>query len=257
MAIYDGKEPLLTVSEAANYLNVSKMTVRRWTNNGTLACLRIGLRKERRFLESELQKLLSGKRAGLDTALASSDNAGRHHCLVCNDPEHEWDAILDAVIESLSQRSHVIFIGDTDRRKRLISLLSAHGIDANSLISSGDLSLLSVEESYLISGSFSANAALTYIESRIMGALEKGFKSLLFIGYVDWVFSNGFDDAGPLFNEVMTYEKKLNRMLDRYPTVTILCPYVLTRIDSKTIVDAFMAHPKLQLQSGVIDGLYP
>ena len=30
----------------------------------------------------------------------------------------------------------------------------------------------------------------------------------------------------------------------------------LSRIDSKTIVDAFLLHPTLQFQSHVIDGLY-
>ena len=40
---------LLTLDEAATYLAVSKTTLRRWTNDGRLACHRVGPRNERRF----------------------------------------------------------------------------------------------------------------------------------------------------------------------------------------------------------------
>jgi hypothetical protein len=33
---------LLDISEAAQFLNVSETSLRRWTNAGALACLRIG-----------------------------------------------------------------------------------------------------------------------------------------------------------------------------------------------------------------------
>jgi excisionase family DNA binding protein len=35
---------LLTLDEAATYLAVSKTTLRRWTNDGRLACHRVGPR---------------------------------------------------------------------------------------------------------------------------------------------------------------------------------------------------------------------
>jgi excisionase family DNA binding protein len=42
-------KPLLTLDEASTYLAVSKTTLRRWTNDGRLACHRVGPRNERRF----------------------------------------------------------------------------------------------------------------------------------------------------------------------------------------------------------------
>ncbi|MFT4561172.1 MAG: excisionase family DNA binding protein, partial [Gammaproteobacteria bacterium] len=49
----------LTISQAAAFLNISKVTLRRWTNDGKLKCSRVGARQERRFLKSELSKLFS------------------------------------------------------------------------------------------------------------------------------------------------------------------------------------------------------
>ena len=41
-------DKLLTIEQAAQYLNVSKTTLRRWTKSGTLACMRVGAKGERR-----------------------------------------------------------------------------------------------------------------------------------------------------------------------------------------------------------------
>ena len=256
MTTLPDKEPLLTVSQAAEYLNVSKMTIRRWTNDGSLPCLRVGARNERRFVESELRKLISGPEADFDQALATKEIGGAHHCVVCEDTEHEWDAIADAIISYLAERSQVVFVGDTERKEHLSVVLTDKGVDSKTLTSAGVLRLLSVEESYLLTGTFSADRAIAFVESTILDAFAKGFKRALFVGYVDWVFRGDSTDEESLIKEVMEYEIKLNGMLERYPNVTILCPYVLTRIDAKTIVDALLVHPKLQFRSQIIDGLY-
>ena len=45
---------LLDIGEAAKFLNVSEASLRRWTNAGTLPCLRVGRRRERRFRREDL-----------------------------------------------------------------------------------------------------------------------------------------------------------------------------------------------------------
>lgn len=45
---------LLDIGEAAQFLNVSEASLRRWTNAGTLPCLRVGRRRERRFRREDL-----------------------------------------------------------------------------------------------------------------------------------------------------------------------------------------------------------
>ena len=56
-------ERLLNIREAADFLNVSQMTLRRWTNEGSLRCYRIGGKRERRFTIRDLQDYIkSGAR---------------------------------------------------------------------------------------------------------------------------------------------------------------------------------------------------
>lgn len=46
---------LMTLDEAAEYLSVSKVSLRRWTTQGLLKCVRIGTRGDRRFRKSDLE----------------------------------------------------------------------------------------------------------------------------------------------------------------------------------------------------------
>ncbi len=256
MVTLEEREVLLTVSEAAEYLNVSKVTIRRWTNNGTLACVRVGVRKERRFVESELRKLISEPGVDVDRASTMKGiSGGTHCCIVCDDPQDEWEAIADAIVDHLPTPSQVVFIGDAERKARLAVVLTERGLDLETLTSSGALRLISVEESYLLSGEFSADRAIAFAESTILETYAAGFDHLLFIGCVDWALGGQPTDQAILIKEVMDYERGLNSMLEKYPTTTVMCPYVLSQVDSKTIVDAFLVHPKLLVRSQLVDGL--
>ena len=48
------QEDLLDIKQAARFLQVSETSLRRWTNTGQLACLRVGRKRERRFRRADL-----------------------------------------------------------------------------------------------------------------------------------------------------------------------------------------------------------
>jgi excisionase family DNA binding protein len=52
------EEALLDIKGAARFLGVSTTSLRRWTNSGRLACLRVGGRRERRFRLADLVAFL-------------------------------------------------------------------------------------------------------------------------------------------------------------------------------------------------------
>lgn len=57
------EEDLLDIRQAARFLNVSETSLRRWTNSGRLACLRVGLKRERRFRRAHLLAFLEDQPA--------------------------------------------------------------------------------------------------------------------------------------------------------------------------------------------------
>src|SRR5207253_5203682 len=48
------QDDLLDIKQAAQFLKVSETSLRRWTNSGRLACLRVGRKRERRFRRTDL-----------------------------------------------------------------------------------------------------------------------------------------------------------------------------------------------------------
>src|SRR2546423_12071308 len=83
------QEPdLLDIAQAAAFLHVSPMSLRRWTNSGRLSCFRVGGRRERRFRRADLLALLErngeparappapGHLCGLYTTLAARERRG-------------------------------------------------------------------------------------------------------------------------------------------------------------------------------------
>jgi len=66
---------LMTLDEAAAYLGVAKITLRRWTRKGELACVRIGKRGDRRFRQAGLDAYIRANRS--PESKASSKGAAR------------------------------------------------------------------------------------------------------------------------------------------------------------------------------------
>ena len=62
--MYTLTEGLLTLDEAAELIGVSKISLRRWTRDGTLGCVRVGSRGDRRFRRKDLERYISARLYG-------------------------------------------------------------------------------------------------------------------------------------------------------------------------------------------------
>lgn len=69
-------EGLLTLDEAATYLGVAKITLRRWTRDGHLVCVRIGRRGDRRFRREDLDAYIERRRASSGKAWHDKRGSG-------------------------------------------------------------------------------------------------------------------------------------------------------------------------------------
>lgn len=66
---------LLDIQQAAKFLNVSETSLRRWTNDGRLTCLRLGKKKVRRFRHEDLLAFMLEQKAELSPS--RDQNGGR------------------------------------------------------------------------------------------------------------------------------------------------------------------------------------
>ena len=69
--------PLLTISEAAEFLHVHTNTLRRWSDIGLLLSYRICERGDRRFFREDLIRFLSDYKVYKDTTRGKGRNSKR------------------------------------------------------------------------------------------------------------------------------------------------------------------------------------
>jgi excisionase family DNA binding protein len=255
----DENAPLLTIADAATFLNVSKATIRRWTNEGRLQCLRIGARDERRFYKRELVAFLgehsSQHSAGSGhktEAVASVPVRAVHRCLVTSNRDEEWEVLAPAILSGLGEGVQVLMIEVADRKDRLEKLLRSKGLSKRKLLASRALRIVSVEDSYFLSGEFRWDRAIAFIESAILEAKARGFEKILIIGADSGAADSGVQGYA---NELKKYELGVDEMLARHPNASVICPYTASEISAQLMAQGFLTHPHMQINGASVPGL--
>ena len=251
------KQRFLTITEAAEFLQVSETSLRRWTNNGTLRCFRVGGRNERRFLKEDLLAFMQKISLQLDEQELESESYSdppsveRHICMFFANQEEQWQMMHPYILENLRSGVPVLYIQDSTPPERLKELLRAEGFPVDDLISRGLLKILPPEEAYLLTGRFDAQRMLAFIESAILGAYAAGHDRVLLTGEMTWSLPDT-----PGAESMMQYEALLNPLVDKYPGVTIVCQYDLKRFDGPSVLEALLTHPSVHVSSGRVAGFY-
>ncbi len=257
-------KPLLTIEDAANYLRVSKTSLRRWTNEGRLECVRVGARAERRFRLESLDRFLQaapqpGPTEALDgqDPMAALDAAAargitRHVSLHHHDREELWRLFRPYVAWHLQRGAPFLWVHEAGLRTDVLARLRAEGSDPEQLIERGLLRLLVPAEAYLRTGRFDPDRMVDFMESAILDFRAMGHTTLLISGEMTWCLS-----GAPGVEGMIAYEGKLNDLLRRHPGVTIVCHYDLERLGSKITLGALCTHPHAQLSDRLAAGLGP
>jgi excisionase family DNA binding protein len=255
---------LLTIEEAAQYLHVSKTSLRRWTTLGTLACVRVGARRERRFLRDDLDRFLDrearppeafGVLASLNPigALAEAAVLGvpRHVSLHFHDRDELWRLFRPYVLDHLKRGAPILYVHEQDSREDVLRRLRSEGWDPERLAHEGLLRLLVPAEAYLRTGSFAPERMIDFMESAILDRRAAGHQVVLISGEMTWCLS-----GAPGVEGMIDYEQRLNDLLARYPEVTIVCHYDMHRLSGAVTLGALCSHPHVQLSDRLVRGYY-
>ena len=255
------QQRFLTISEAAGFLHVSEISLRRWTNSGKLRCFRVGGRNERRFLVEDLIAFMPSKdtqpEQRVDEAGAEDDTptdyTERHISLFFRDAEEQWKLFRPYVVDHLNAGAPVIYLQHSTSSEQLMQRLHDEGLPLDKLIARGLLRVLPPSQSYLLPGRFDAQRMLDFIETAIQAGLEAGHKRVLLTGEMTWSLQ-----GTPGAEEMAAYEDRLNPLVDKYPGVTIVCQYDLKRFSGDIILDALLTHPSILVArgSGLTAGFY-
>jgi transcriptional repressor of dcmA and dcmR len=216
-------ETLLDIEEAARFLHVSETSLRRWTNDGRLACHRIGLRRERRFRKADLLAFLESEPAGRSHA------GGTHLCGLYSSDDGQVRQALAFLSGGFPPGTATFLLGDEASRARILAALEqahptlARDMAEGRLVASGYAS--SVEEQ------------LRWWASSLDAALRRGATRLRAIGD-----AGGFAQAASR-EELAHYESTWDaHFAHRYPLVA-MCQYDVRQFSGLAVLDVLKAHP--------------
>jgi excisionase family DNA binding protein len=247
------KQRFLTIKEAAEFLHVSEVSLRRWTNSGKLRCFRVGGRNERRFLVEDLIAFMPSEgiqpEQQVDEAETVDDNTTdyteRHISLFFRDAEEQWNLLRPYIVDHLNAGAPVVYLQHSTSSEQLMQRLYAEGLPLDKLIARGLLRVLPPSQTYLLPGRFDAQRMLDFLETAILAVLEAGHKRVLMTGEMTWSLQ-----GTPGAEEMARYEAELNPLVDKYPAVTIVCQYDLKRFSGDIILDALLTHPSILVAHG-------
>ena len=261
------KDPnVLTIEEAARFLNVSKISLRRWTNTGRLRCFRVGVRGVRRFARTDLEAFLVHENANGRHPMAAAPVAidghwsrngqpqqsnDNHISLHYSSEEEQFRMFRPYLLRYVRLGAPILYIYDNTPRAQLMSLMHSEGVDPDELTRRGMLRAVPSSQAYLRGGGFSADAMLAFVEKSVQEMLSGGKSKALITGEMSWYCSGANGVSG-----ILDYERQLNRLADKFPHVVMICQYHIDRFDSAVTLGALCAHPVVELPDRTVRGYY-
>jgi excisionase family DNA binding protein len=235
-------EELLDIKQAASFLGVSETSLRRWTNAGQLACLRVGGKRERRFRRADLVAFMEAQPVTdppprsqpsdhrQHTLIAGvSVTFGTHLCALYGNDAGRTKLAVEFLFEGLRPGSVCFLNASEEARGQILAKLERGRGSLQPEIDAGRLVLYKY--------CHTAQEQFDYWETIFGSAMSAGATSLRVVGDMTSCL-----DAGMTLDEVMEYEAGYDRILaKRFPLVT-LCLYDVRRFESVDVLKALQGH---------------
>jgi excisionase family DNA binding protein len=233
---------LLDIGEAAQFLNVSETSLRRWTNAGVLQCLRIGRRRERRFRRQDLLAFMEHQPSRLpstdshpagDSTVRPLDDSitlthGGHLCALFGSELGRATLAVRFALEGLQEGSMVYLVASARSTSHILRYLRQKRPSLQKDIAAGKLLFCDYQRD--------PHAQIKDFERELDKAAAAGTQSFRVFGDT-WQMRR--KASAQRFAE---YEAAYDQFIvRRYPVVTV-CAYDVRRFSGVDVLDALKAH---------------
>ncbi|MBI5604394.1 MAG: MEDS domain-containing protein [Deltaproteobacteria bacterium] len=216
----------MDIKAAAGFLNVSEMTIRRWTNSGTLKCYRLGGKRERRFHMSDLEELLRGSQNHRLKSLGFGEQKapdGSHLTHFYSGKEAALEVSVPYILEGLRQKEVVLAVMPPEKGRKLLAKLERERNPVATWIKNGRLNVTE--------GKNSPNDMINYLAG-FAGKAD----NIRVVGDMIWTVRKGWDLAA-----LRALEEGPNRM-PPIENALLLCQYSLEDFSGAYIMMASELH---------------
>jgi len=165
-------ERLLDIKDAAGFLNVSEMSIRRWTNSGKLNCYRVGGKRERRFRRSDLEEFLHDSQNHSLKPLGIGDHKvpdGSHMTHFYSGSEDALRVSIPYLLEGIEREEALLVVMPPDRSRDLLDDMKQQGHPVGDWLKGGRLSVSAGMDSPEEMIRYLAGFAVRTQEFRVLG----------------------------------------------------------------------------------------
>ena len=175
---------------------------------------------------------------------------GDHLCCMY-ETEEEHRAILTPFLrEGLRAGQKIIYIVDARTAEEIFSYMHEDGVDVDDYVKTGQLHVLSVDESYMRGGVFDPDGMISLLASETTRALAEGYTALRVTGEMSWTLR-----GLPGSDRLIEYEIKLNEFFPDHQCLAI-CQYDRRRFEPGILLDVLTTHPIAIIGTEVFDNFY-
>jgi excisionase family DNA binding protein len=234
------QEELLTIKEAAALLRVSEVSLRRWTDSGTLPCLRVGGRNERRFRAADVAAFAarstnqSAAHSAEDSiALAGARVArGTHLCAFYESADGRDKLAIPFLREGLERGEHCCLVALPDVRDQWLARLEALLPGLGTLSGHRLLSFHAPDAD--------PACTLAFFRASFASGTRDGRPLLRVLGDMA-----AFLEVGASLEALLDFEASFERGLaHKYPVVS-LCQYDVSKFSGVAVLRALEVHSDL------------
>jgi transcriptional repressor of dcmA and dcmR len=217
---------LLDIKEAAQVLNVSEMSIRRWTNSGKLNCYRVGGKRERRFHMSDLEELLHDSQNHRLKPLGLGGQKvpdGSHMTHFYSGREDALRISIPYLLEGIEREEALLVVMPPDRSRELLDDMKQQGHPVGDWLQGGRLSISA--------GMDSPEEMIRYLAEFAVGTHE--FRVL---GDMIWTVRKGWDLAA------LSVLEHAPALMPPVENGLLLCQYSLEDFSGAAIMMAAETH---------------
>jgi PAS domain S-box-containing protein len=177
------------------------------------------------------------------------DHANDHFALIYESREEQFAAAIPFIRHGLERDERCLYVIDENSEEDVLDAMRAHGIDVDTALESGSLSIHTKQETHLRNGTFDPDEMIAFLGDAIDEAQEE-YNGLRTAAEMGWIV-----DAEAEIDAFIEYEAKVNRLLSDEDCIS-LCQYNRERFSADVIRDVINTHPLLVHNGRVSHNVY-
>lgn len=162
---------------------------------------------------------------------------GDHYCGIYRNDEDQRAVTIDFVRDGISRNEKMFYLVNVQSAEDLRATLKDAGIDAEQLIESGQLVIMTAKEAYLRDGQFDPDRMIQLLSDETDKAIAEGYAALRATGEMTWSLA-----GEPGSERLIEYESRLNHFFPNSKCLAV-CQYDRRQFDAEMLLDILHTHP--------------